>query len=117
MDIVGRLGRKLTYDGITDSVLGWARRIGVSDVTIQRCLNEGATDVEAIEFAKSIASKRTSDKSAKQSVNKLILDLSDVPIPISDPFTSTLDLFSRVPGEHAGIAYVITKEMPKKPNP
>lgn len=114
---MGRLGRKLTYEGITDSVLGWARRIGVSDVTIQRRLNLGDTDAEAIEFAKTLTSRRTSDDSAKQSVNELILDLTDIPVPISDPFTSTLDLFSCTPGNHAGIAYVVTKEVPKKPNP
>jgi len=41
-------GRMLTHDGITDSIQGWARRLGMSDVTIRRRLAAGYSDEKAL---------------------------------------------------------------------
>lgn len=69
---MGRKGKMITYEGVTDSILGWARRIGVSDVTIQRRLNMGDTVEEAMKYAQDLVAKRTSNIDAKLNVKQLV---------------------------------------------
>jgi len=45
-------GRKMTLNGITDSIGNWARKLGISDVTINRRLNAGMSPEEAIKIVK-----------------------------------------------------------------
>jgi hypothetical protein len=45
---MNKQGRTLTYDGVTDTIQGWARRLNISDVTIRRRLASGYSDEKAL---------------------------------------------------------------------
>ena len=40
--------KTLSYNGITDTINGWSRRIGISDTTIRRRLDSGSSTEEAL---------------------------------------------------------------------
>lgn len=42
------MARHLTYNNITDTIQGWARRLNISDVTIRRRLAAGYSDEKAL---------------------------------------------------------------------